>query len=279
VFEAASGGGGTAGIVSPGTFTWTNVDGNGAGSGNVVVSTLTVNNNGALVLKNGDNTESMTMSFNNGTMTFTPDDPFTSYYLFGAASALQRLTIGDTSTGFGKAFGATRVFGYDQVVYELGGFSGGGLTMFQSYTGLIINNGGGNGNAARGILDIVGDNPFTPAEAYSLYIASAATGNYQVAVTTTGVLMTGGDTPSLNSCGAGAAIDGNVNAFTVTVGAAVTSCGVIFPKVYPRRPSCVWSEGTQSVTNGLTYVTTTSSITYTQTGLAGNIIDVHCVGK
>lgn len=91
----------------------------------------------------------------------------------------------------------------------------------------------------------------------------------------------GGDSPALSSCGTSPSFVGaaNDNAFTIQVGSvAATGCTATFAHAWPTAPTCVVSEKTGSITNIASYTVSATAFVYSQTGLTGDILDVHCTG-
>lgn len=85
--------------------------------------------------------------------------------------------------------------------------------------------------------------------------------------------------PVVTSCGTGATITGSNSAFTITVGSVVTACTLTFSQNFPTLPTCVVSERTASIVNPLSYTVGLTGMTFSQTGLASNVLDVVCIGN
>lgn len=113
-------------------------------------------------------------------------------------------------------------------------------------------------------------------------LSTSAAGPYAMAVSTTNHLnfQDQQSSPTITSCGTGPSIIGNDNVFQITAGVSATGCVATFAKPYKVNvPICLAVNETVSVINAFSYVTTLTDITMTQTGLAGNKIDVHCFGR
>lgn len=85
--------------------------------------------------------------------------------------------------------------------------------------------------------------------------------------------------PVATSCGTNPAVVGTNSAFTVTVGATTTGCTMTFSQYWPNAPVCMVSERTGSVVNALSYTVGATGMTFSQTALGGNVIDVICMGR
>lgn len=92
-------------------------------------------------------------------------------------------------------------------------------------------------------------------------------------------MMSGGSPVTLTGCGTTPTIVSNGKfGFSVTVGGSGTGCVAIFPGINVQAPSCSLTPRTGSIVNTLNYQVTASSISWQQTGAAGNTYDVTCYG-
>lgn len=102
------------------------------------------------------------------------------------------------------------------------------------------------------------------------------------APTTTWQILAGGHMnttstiPTLSSCGASPVINGSDLTGTVTPGTAATSCTVTFQLRYVNQ-HCTVSEQSMSLVNALSYSYTSSTLTMSQTGIAGQKLDYTCI--
>lgn len=114
---------------------------------------------------------------------------------------------------------------------------------------------------------------------FSTTTPTSAAGNYQIAVTTSGVFSVGASSsPLLTSCGTTPAIVGTNAAFTITPGGSAAGCTVTFNPPLKNTPICVISPQTESIVNALSYTETNTAITFTQTSMTSKV-DVHCYGN
>lgn len=93
--------------------------------------------------------------------------------------------------------------------------------------------------------------------------------------------FTGGDAPTISSCGTSPSFIGaaNDNDATIQVGSvSATGCTSTFAHAWLTAPTCSVNERTGSVANAFSYTVSTSAIVITQTGLTSDIIDIHCTG-
>lgn len=94
-----------------------------------------------------------------------------------------------------------------------------------------------------------------------------------------GFVSINGTAPTLSSCGTSPSVVGNDSAFTITAGSAgPTGCTATFAVAKSKAPVCTVSAQTGSVVNALSYTVSTTAVTLSQTGFAGNY-DVHCIGR
>jgi hypothetical protein len=86
-------------------------------------------------------------------------------------------------------------------------------------------------------------------------------------------------TPTLTSCGTSPSIVGNDIAGRVTVGSVSASgCTITFVKAFTNIPSVVLVNESASVVNAMSYTVSTTTITVSQTGLTGDVLDYHVYG-
>lgn len=89
-----------------------------------------------------------------------------------------------------------------------------------------------------------------------------------------------GTIPTLSSCGTSPTSTGNIDRMRITVGSvSATGCTVTFPIAFKNIPSCIVTNESMSVVNAMSYAETTSTLTVTQTGLTGDILDASCEGQ
>lgn len=110
---------------------------------------------------------------------------------------------------------------------------------------------------------------------------TALTGPFTLDVSTTGHISSQGAIPTITGCtGSGFATSTycNDNACTITPGSAATGCTITFAQKATNVPTCTVSEQTGSITNILSYTTTATALTVSQTALTSKI-DYHCIFK
>lgn len=89
-----------------------------------------------------------------------------------------------------------------------------------------------------------------------------------------------GTIPTISSCGTSPTSTGSDYRGRITVGSvAATSCTLTFVNAFVNKPSCVYSEETESVVNALSMVPSTTTLVFSQTGLTSNILDYDCVAQ
>lgn len=93
------------------------------------------------------------------------------------------------------------------------------------------------------------------------------------------IVSSGTYVPALSSCGAGSSVSGTDTAFTITGGTGATGCTATFGYAFVNTPVCVISQQSMSVVNALTYTTSSTAITITQTGLGTAKLDILCIGN
>ena len=116
----------------------------------------------------------------------------------------------------------------------------------------------------------------------ALQISTAAAGPYLVDISTKGVInfQDTGSSPTLSGCGTGPTIVGSASAMTITGGTGATGCTVTFPTgTFTKVPVCQVTQETMSLVNALSYTTTATAVTITQTGMGTNKIDIRCTGR
>lgn len=176
-------------------------------------------------------------------------------------------------------------------------------TKINSY-GITINanTGATNNYAAEFLGGNVGIGTSSPTAAVSSVAASTTSGTVQTAYagavsivaglenTVTmlfqtigqwGDVYTGGDAPTLSSCGTSPSFIGaaNMNDQTIQVGSvAATGCTTTFAHPWKAAPTCTVTERTGSVVNALSYTVSTTAVVVTQTGLTGDVLDIRCEG-
>lgn len=114
-----------------------------------------------------------------------------------------------------------------------------------------------------------------------IYTASFSTSTSitSVAISTMGHLSAPGAPPTLGTCGTSPSIVGSDIAFSVTVGGTTATCDVTFAVPYNSAPTCVVTERTMSVVNAFSYTVTATGVSFSQVGLNGNVLDVHCIAR
>jgi len=116
-----------------------------------------------------------------------------------------------------------------------------------------------------------------PGSTNDLFGVASSTGAFMFHIDQAGHMEAATTTPpTLSSCGGSPSIVGGDNWGTVTAGSAATACTVTFKAAYGATPSCVVTPQTGSVVNTFSYAVSTTGITVTETGLAGNKFDYHC---
>ena len=97
-------------------------------------------------------------------------------------------------------------------------------------------------------------------------------------LTVSGDIATGGDKPTLTSCGTTPTIRGSDSAGEVTVGSvAATGCTITFAAVKTNAPTCTITNQSSSTVNAMTYTISTTALTVSQTGLTGAKINYNCI--
>lgn len=97
-------------------------------------------------------------------------------------------------------------------------------------------------------------------------------------LTTLAKVATSGTAPALSSCGTSPTIVGSDTAGTITMGTGgPTTCTITFNAAYTAVPICIlrW----QTTIGTMTYTTSTSAISVTQTSTSSNKIDYHCIAQ
>lgn len=104
-----------------------------------------------------------------------------------------------------------------------------------------------------------------------IWIASSSSGYWDAT----------GTIPTVSSCGTSPTSTGNQWRSRITVGSlTVTGCTETFPIAFVKIPSCMVDNESMSITSALTYTVSTSTLVISQaTGLAGDNLDVDCVGQ
>ncbi len=129
-----------------------------------------------------------------------------------------------------------------------------------------------------------GANPLIFATNSSERVRIDSTGNLGIAstspislLTVSGDIATGGNPPTLSSCGTSPTIRGTDTAGEVTVGSvAASGCTITFAAAKTYAPTCTVTNQSASVVNAMTYTISTSAITVTQTALTSAKINYSC---
>lgn len=82
--------------------------------------------------------------------------------------------------------------------------------------------------------------------------------------------------PTLSSCGTSPVVDGTDNGGVITTGATAGGCTATFANPFPRPPSCIVTNRSMSIVNAMTYTTSATALTITQTALGGALVDYKC---
>lgn len=119
----------------------------------------------------------------------------------------------------------------------------------------------------------------TPAGLGTMFQLLDSTGRAVFAWNGAGHMVTQSTQPVLSSCGTSPSLstNSNDNSGTVTVGSTASGCTVTFANAYRVAPTCVISERTMSVVNGLSYTTSTTALTLTETTFGGVLFDYFCI--
>lgn len=173
-------------------------------------------------------------------------------------------------------------------------YAGAGTTISGSSSLVVVGSNIGIGSAAPGqILDVGGTQRWTgsgngafgigtlaPSGALEIEGGNVGIGTFNIftALAIKGVVSEASNPPTISSCGTSpnGSATGNDQNFTITVGGtAATACTVTFIGTYTLA-HCVYSEQTMSIVNAITFTESGSGLTFSQTGLTGNKIDVNC---
>lgn len=84
--------------------------------------------------------------------------------------------------------------------------------------------------------------------------------------------------PVISGCGTGPTFLGSDNWGEVIPGTAATGCTITFSTPWLNAPVCTVSNQSMSVVNAMTYAITSSALTITMTGIAGDKVDYICQG-
>lgn len=88
---------------------------------------------------------------------------------------------------------------------------------------------------------------------------------------------------SVSTCGTSPSVTGSNNSGIITVGSvAATACTLNFAtstNPWSSVPNCLVTNQSMSVVNAMTYAVTTSTLTISQTGLTGDILNYSCFGN
>ncbi len=80
--------------------------------------------------------------------------------------------------------------------------------------------------------------------------------------------------PTLSACGTSPSVKGTDNDFEITVGSTTTGCTATFGGTYQ---DAICEPTNQSGTaNSMSYTVSKTAVVLSQTGLGGELIDVHC---
>lgn len=113
-------------------------------------------------------------------------------------------------------------------------------------------------------------------------VASSTSGtaaNINFEVDSKGHLTASSSAPTISSCGTtpNGLVDGTDDGGFVTVGGTATGCTITFNQPYPKRPECVLTNQSLSITSALTYTVSATAIVVSQAvGLSGDILDYQC---
>ena len=129
-------------------------------------------------------------------------------------------------------------------------------------------------DGGRWFLNHSGTATSTHTGAFSI---GTTTANYVGGLTVDGLLVTGGNTPSIGGCATGATLRGNNNAGIITIGTDTTSCNIKFSKVLVKTPSCIVNDQTDGGTTRVSAASTTG-FQITGTTINTNVINWHCLG-
>lgn len=82
--------------------------------------------------------------------------------------------------------------------------------------------------------------------------------------------------PTLAICGTSPSVTGDDRNFLITAGTGSVGCAALFGGTYTIAPTCNVTPRTGSTANAFSYITSTSAVTVTQTGLGTGKVDVNC---
>lgn len=142
--------------------------------------------------------------------------------------------------------------------------------------------------AATDVFSIFGATAALPTTTQNRGTMAYTTGDMRIIFSTETVASTnswstlvraGGLAPTIQNCGTSPSVTGGSDAFTITVGGTIATCNAVFSQAYATAPTVVFSERTGSVVNVLSYTVTAASVTFNQTGLNGNVLDVIVIGR
>lgn len=114
----------------------------------------------------------------------------------------------------------------------------------------------------------------------ALFIASStATATTTLfAITNTGHMIASSTNPVLSSCGTSPTLTGSDGWGEVVPGATATGCTITFGQAWSNAPICTVSNQSMSVVNAMTYTISSTILTISMTGIAGDKVDYICHG-
>lgn len=98
------------------------------------------------------------------------------------------------------------------------------------------------------------------------------------AIDNVGHIIASSTNPVVTSCGTAPVLTGDDVHGEVVPGATATGCTISFSKPWNAAPICTISNQSMSVVNAMTYSISSSALTITMTGIAGNKVDYICMG-
>jgi peptidoglycan/xylan/chitin deacetylase (PgdA/CDA1 family) len=154
----------------------------------------------------------------------------------------------------------------------------------------------GNGNVGIGtttphtMLTVVGTSTFATTTIKTLLVGASSptslTNLFQVAtstwsmfsIDTSGHIYATTTSPVLSSCGTSPTMVGGDSWGTITTGATANGCTITFASQFTSAPTCTVTNRSMSLVNAMTYTTSVSALTITQTAIGGALVDYHCFG-
>lgn len=118
----------------------------------------------------------------------------------------------------------------------------------------------------------------------NLFVVASSTSAAGVSTTTAlridniGHIYASSTSPTLTSCGTSPVVTGSDSWGEIVPGATAGGCTLTFQHSYSQAPICTVSNQSMSVVNAMTYTISSTALTITMTGIAGDKVDYHCFG-